>query len=219
MWAAGFIEGALTYQDINNFYTNVQSDHVESQNDLNRLSEFYEFVDKTIDSKIKKVEFLKGLNQTYLNYWTQIALCKSQLQGIYQGYNSRNLRNLSFIDFYFINADGQISELLTYMSQKKNVKNAKETIQTQLSTKPKKVDVKSLLEKSHSSNLKEFWLKSLKNSHCSVFVKPLFDTSKKGKLNKILSKTKKRNFKVYNNILVAHSTWDDYNAMNRIFKQ
>lgn len=182
MFAAGLLEGTLTFQEINDFYTNIKSDHEESKIQIASLSQFYKKINNLIESKIKKENFFKELNQTYLNYWTQIALSKAQLEGVYRGYNFRANQKLNLTDFYFINADGQTSELLGYMDYKRNVNLAKETIQTQLSiTKSKNIiNVESLLKKTHSSNLKEFWIKSLRNSHCSVFLKPLIDSESKG---------------------------------------
>ena len=87
-----------------------------------------------IDTKIKNPQFFQELNQTNLDYWSQITLSKAQLLGVSKGFNSRVEKKLNLVDFYFINADGQISELLEFMEYKKNFKSAKETIQTQLSS-------------------------------------------------------------------------------------
>lgn len=181
MFGAGVLEGSLTFQQINDFYTNVRADHEENSDELEKLGKFFEKIDHLIDTKIKNPHFFQELNQTNLNYWSQITLSKAQLLGVSKGFNSRVEKKLNLVDFYFINADGQISELLEYMEYKKTFKSAKETIQTQLSSnRPKEIDVVGLLAKSHSENLREFWVKSLRKSHCSVFVKPIFNNEKKG---------------------------------------
>lgn len=110
MFAAGLLEGALTFQEIKNFHTNIKSDHEDSKIQINSLSQFYERINNLIDSKIKKNDFFKGLNETSLNYWTQITLSRAQLEGVYKGYNLQTTDKLNLIDFYFINADGQTSE-------------------------------------------------------------------------------------------------------------
>lgn len=186
MFGAGVLEGSLTFQQINDFYTNVRADHEENSDELEKLGKFFEKIDHLIDTKIKNPHFFQELNQTNLNYWSQITLSKAQLLGVSKGFNSRVEKKLNLVDFYFINADGQISELLEYMEYKKTFKSAKETIQTQLSSnRPKEIDVVGLLAKSHSENLREFWVKSLRKSHCSVFVKPIFNNEKKGCFIKI----------------------------------
>ena len=180
MWAAGVLEGILTIEDINNFYINVNSDNI-GNTENGDLSEFFEKIDQHIDSQINHVDFFKNLNQTALNYWTQITLSKAQLTGVFNGYNSKASKKLTLTDFYFINADGQLSELLGYMSHKKKLKSSKETIQTQLSNKKsKKLDVENLLSNTNSLNLKDFWIKSLRKSHCSVFVKTIMDSENLG---------------------------------------
>ena len=182
MFGAGVLEGALTFEQINDFYTNVKADHEKELDELDKLGKYFEDVDHLIDGRIKNPQFFQQLNQTNLNYWSQISLSKAQLFGVFKGFNSRVENKLNLVDFYFINADGQISELLEFMEYKKSLKSSKETIQTQLSSnRPEEIDVVSLLAKSHSENLREFWVKSLRKSHCSVFVKPIFNNEKKGK--------------------------------------
>lgn len=181
MFGAGVLEGALTFEEINDFYTNIKADHSTKTDQLELLRDYFEYVDHLIDGRIKNPKFFQELNQTYLNYWSQVAMSKAQLFGVFKGFNSRAENKKSLVDFYFINVDGQISELLEYMEYKKTLKSSKETIQTQISSnRPKDIDVASLLAKSHSENLKEFWVKSLRKSHCSVFVKPVFNIEKKG---------------------------------------
>lgn len=179
MFSAGLLEGILSYNEITNFHDNVKYDHQSRTNELDSLSEFYKYVDKTIEEKISNRSFFSDLNQTFLSYWAQISLSKSQLYGVYVGYNTKAAKKLSLIDFYFINADGQINELLDLMTYQKN---SKQIIETQLvMSKTKIIDIDKLLIKTKSKNLKEFWKKSLLNSHCSVFVKPILDSKEKGK--------------------------------------
>lgn len=178
MFSAGLLEGILSRKEIINFHENVKYDHQSRVNELESLSEFYKSVDKNIEEKISNRSFFSGLNQTFLSYWAQISLSKSQLYGVFVGYNANATKKLDFIDFYFINADGQINELLDLMAYQKY---SKQIIETQLvMSKTKIIDIDRLLIKTKSKNLKEFWKKSLLNSHCSVFVKPILDPKEKG---------------------------------------
>lgn len=182
MFAAGVLEGLLTGHQILDFHTNVGSDHAEqgSQQDLRA---FFESLDSLIDGRIKTPAFFSSLNETLLNYWTQIALSKAQLYGVFKGFDARFSKRLSLTDFYFINADGQISELMEYMQYRRSMGSGKETIQTQIASreKGKGIDVKALLARSGVESLKEFWVtKILRRSHCSVFVKPLRNNETQG---------------------------------------
>ena len=91
------------------------------------------------------------------------------------GFNQISHKKLSLIDFYFINSDGQISELYDLVQLKKdNENNHEKNIQTQIFQNQKKhLNINLLLKESNSKDLKEFWLKKLRKTHCSVFVKPL----------------------------------------------
>ena len=120
-----------------------------------------------------------------------------------RAYNNFSNMKLSLAQFYLLNADGQITELIRVARNKitisninKNPKDYRYKLQ-----KKNKFNINSLFQNYHSKNINNIWLKILKSSHCSSFIKLI---KKNGKIN---------------DILIAHSTWGSYSEMLRIFKR
>ncbi len=205
-WAAGFIEGKLTAPQILDFYNNLVELHQHESSYLNDVFKYYEKVEKFIRRKTNKesLENLKDLKT--LEYWISVAMTQAQSDGLLQGFNSimkSNIFNLSQI--YFINADGEVPELINVFKYKSFDNNSSNYSFKEKSSKIKKNEIfsKAYLKEYYGSEDPEIvWHKIMSNSHCSAIIKLLKDDNDNLK-----------------DIFVGHTTWDSYSEMHRIFKK
>jgi hypothetical protein len=207
-WAAGFLEGKLTAPQILDFYNNLVGIHEKESQYLEEVFKYYENVEKFIRRKTNKdsLENIKDMKD--LDYWISVAMTQAQSDGLLQGYNSIMKNNqLNFSQIYFINADGEVPELLNVFKYKKrNFKG------TNYSFREKKLNKKKVeTEKFSKAYLKEVygsedpeivWEKIMSKSHCSAIIKLITDENNNP-----------------SDIFVGHSTWDSYSEMHRIFKK
>lgn len=74
MWAAGFLESIFTYNDIINFFENVQDNNKHNKENKELLKQFLKEIDINLDNKINNQHFMEQLNETELKYWTQVII-------------------------------------------------------------------------------------------------------------------------------------------------
>jgi len=119
------------------------------------------------------------------------------------GYNSVASRKLAIHDIYFINADGEVSELISIFKKKQLVPDsAKSFAANEMRLKEDQSDIDNLkqklpenivignetvaiteenafminlFKKYNTTDPNVIWLKKLSHSHCSALVKLLFD--------------------------------------------
>jgi hypothetical protein len=207
-WAAGFLEGKLTAPQILDFYNNLVGIHDKESEYLEEVFKYYENVEKFIRRKTQKdsLENIKEMKD--LDYWISVAMTQAQSDGLLQGYNSIMKNNqFNFSQIYFINADGEVPELLNvFKYKKKNYKGVN------YSFREKKLNKKKLeTEKFSKAYLKEVygsedpeivWQKIMSKSHCSAIIKLIKDENNNP-----------------SDLFVGHTTWDSYSEMHRIFKK
>lgn len=152
----------------------------------------------SILSKISNKNLKSLTNFEDFNFWSEISLIHLQTEGLLFGYNFRKPieKKILMHDIYFINADGQIPELLSIFRLENEFENFR------YKQNYKKSGLEYLFREFATKDPEVLWEKILSRSHCSAFIKVLRDSNKKIK-----------------DLLLAHSTWDDYSAMIRIFKQ
>jgi hypothetical protein len=133
-------------------------------------------------------------------------MTQAQSDGLLQGYNSvmkSNLMNLSQI--YFINADGEVPELLNFFKYKATNFNGSNFSFREKASKKTENEIfsKAYLKETYGSEDPEIvWSKIMASSHCSAIIKLIKDEKNEVK-----------------DIFVGHTTWDSYSEMNRIFKK
>jgi hypothetical protein len=127
-------------------------------------------------------------------FWRQVHLIYMQLSGLMDGYNEAlPTKTLSLIDFYLLNAAGDLEDLVGWFAPH-NLREVRHERQARL--------LGLANPSSSSSSLSDRWDLPLTGLDCSAFVKPV--TALGGGFADLLS---------------AHTTWTDYNSMNRVFKQ
>jgi hypothetical protein len=101
-------------------YNNLWRIHTNDQEFIkNVIYKHFSHQIKYVDIKTSRIE---EYNETEKIYWTHIYYQKVQLEGLLSGYNSVNKRKLRLEDLYFINADGEVPELIEAHKVKNNNK-------------------------------------------------------------------------------------------------
>jgi len=106
MYCAGFLEGAITRDNIFAFYTNILA--CEYNN-----TEMSDEVTDWINANIAFMNAQIKANPTD-PYWTHVSLVMTQLKGVIDGYNTYTTdesKKLSLMDFMLINMDGDMSDV------------------------------------------------------------------------------------------------------------
>jgi len=198
-WAAGYLEGRLTAKEIREFYNNLVNIHKEEKPLLSQVFDYYDKVEKSIRNKTSKT-MLEKYQGDELEYWLTIAMIQAQTDGMRAGHNTaNNVIPIKLSELYFINADGEVPELLSVF-QTKNVQT-----KTDFRFRQRKINKFSkeyLLKYFYSDDPEFIWKKLMQRSHCTAAIKVLLEDE--GDLIK--------------DVLVAHTTWDSFSEMHRIYK-
>lgn len=207
-YAAGYIEGKLTAKNILEFYQNLVGIHSDEKNELDEVFKYYEKVESHIRKRTSKQELDKLEENSEIEYWITVAMVQAQTDGLYAGYHSvmKNIDPLSFAKFYFINADGEVPELISVFKARKeeNTRLENSSIDTKFSFRQKyyeKFSKEYLLKNFGFRDPELVWQSLMSRSHCSALIKCVSDSQ--GNLK---------------DIMIGHTTWDSYSEMHRIFK-
>lgn len=199
-WSAGFLEGLLTSKQIYEFYMNLIN--LDSMTDSKILGNIYSFFEK-FEMNIRKktsTKAIRGYSHQESLFYTHIALSQVQTDGLLVGMNYQNTQNpLQLKHIYLINADGQIPEFANLFKNKRNGYNADRFSENEDAFK---FDINRLYQKFNTTNAEKIYINILEQGHCSLLLKLLRDDNGNVK-----------------DLLIAHSTWDDYSEMHRIFKK
>ena len=103
----------------------------------------------------------------------KVELANAQFKGLWEGYNMISDQPLELADFFIINADGQISELIVAFSEENLKRVSQEDGDTllQLGMKTHRFNKKEFFKKNNVKNAREYWHQKLKHSRCSALVK------------------------------------------------
>jgi hypothetical protein len=213
-WAAGYLEGKLCAGQILDFYKNLVGIHNKESSYLEDVFKFYKKIEESIRSKTSKSQLAHLSSGLDLEYWISVAMVQAQSDGLLAGYNTiMKDQQFTLPQIYFINADGEVPELLSvfkykYNSQKSESYSFKES---KFLKKRKFNENFHQTEKFSKNYLKLYfgtedpdmvWNKLMSKSHCSALIKLIPDE--------------------YNSeikdVLIGHTTWDSYSEMHRIFK-
>ena len=201
MWTNGFLEGLLTSKDVFNFFDNlVAMDSFSDPKILENLNKFFETVEGHIRRKITN-EKIKSYKDESLLFYTHIAFSQIQTDGMSVGINYNSKRKLSMNELFLINADGQVPEFSVLFKDYPFPKQGKQRFMHS-EEEINKFDMKRLFKRFNTSNIETLYLKLSEIGHCSVLLKLLRDSD--GNIE---------------DFLAAHSTWDEYSEMIRIFKK
>jgi hypothetical protein len=194
-WAAGYIEGRLTAPEMLDFYKNLVGIHTNEMSSLNTVFDYFKQVEQYIRNKTSK-ESLKALKSEELEYWITVALIQAQTDGLLEGYLSHKgeLDILTLAHIYFINADGEVPELLTVFRERQGINNYS------FKEGEGKFTKKYLKQHFGTDNPQTAWDKLMSDSHCTAVIKLIKDGNS------------------IKDILIGHTTWDSYAEMHRIFK-
>eukprot|EP00126_Sphaerothecum_destruens_P006490 Sdes_comp19381_c0_seq1m10668 len=177
MFAAGYLEGALTAHRIYQHYQNMFPFYFGKSNssDIQKYNRFFETQENWTNEMVKKN------NQS--SFWRQVGLVQSQFDGLVQGYQDHFTFGeiLDRFAFFMLNAVGDLLDLKLALDKKE------------------RKDWDSFMEPDAGikKNLTETKLKVALSTHCTALIKVLPDLS---------------------DILISHSSWFSYSAMNRIYK-
>lgn len=226
MYGAGFLEGLLTAERISQFYSNFYQVLAKDQGLLlgfgNVRSMFY---DELAYLK-KQCNFKKGPTgaEPRDNYWKQMRYQLSQLFGIRDGYNyvahQIGVKQLDVVDLMIINSHSQLPILIdayspaaaisrrAFQERKKKGPAAAAALLQRRVTDRNLTFIKDVEEKhtvgnrlEHNTTLeavdKDWERRLARDGHCSAMVKVMPSNM---------------------DLLVGHTTWNDYSKMTRIFK-
>ena len=165
------------------------------------MANLMEFLDKMESSMITKLsnDNLQKLSNEDFIFWSEISLIHTQTEGLLYGFNLRFPKDaITMKDIYFINADGQIPELLSIFKRPQREFDMFRLMEDD----PNGNNYETLFQEYGTNDPDYLWEKLMSRSHCSAFIKIL-----------------RREDHTIDDVLLSHSTWDDYSAMIRIFKQ
>lgn len=190
----GFGEGKLTYEAIGTFYHNIiHNFNKEKEGSLNQLRLFYTDVLRILNKRMLTfLEVYKTKREQ--DFYYKVFYFYSQLYGMHAGYNYQNNKRgkysqISLIDFFILQADGEMPELLRWMRNK---------------SKNYRVNVgdADYFEKAFDINTEDpelAWREIIRQSRCSSLIY----------LNNI-----NNTYDVFS----GHVTWADYYETYRIYK-
>jgi hypothetical protein len=207
VYAAGFLEGILTAKRLSQFYSNFYQLIMKDEDNMRALANI-----KVMYAK--EMEFVKTNSNIHPGalsvepvdpYWKQIRYLLFQLWGMKDGYNAvalpKGVRMLDLVDMYLINNHGELSEEMEaytpkMVDERKKAQGADLLQVGQLISKAHK-QIAFLAPDIAKDDTDAAWEKRMRKSRCSAFVR-LVDQSA--------------------DLMVGHTTWDDYSKMTRIFK-
>jgi hypothetical protein len=208
MYSAGFLEGVLTAKRLSQFYSNfyqlIMKDE-DNQRALANIKNMY----------AKEFEFVKTNSNIHPGalsvepadpYWKHVRYILFQLWGMKDGYNTvalgAGVRMFDLVDMFLINNHGELSEEMeaykpAAAAERRSAQSAHDLLQ-----------VKSIISKARRMSAflapdvardatDRAWEMRMRRSRCSAFVR-LVDQSA--------------------DMMVGHTTWDDYSKMTRIFQ-
>lgn len=176
-------------------------------NVLNKIKQFFEKVHRNVNRKLEIKLNDNSLSSMENKYWSQILLVQAQTEGLLLGFNHLNETKITIGDLYLLNGDGQISELVNifshhgYFDENKN-EPFRYKHNYNLKRRKLKPFIEKLFKRYETKDLKRIWELLEIDNHCSAMIKLIKDQHHKIK-----------------DILVAHSTWDHYSEMLRIYKE
>ncbi len=204
-WAAGFLEGKLCANEILDFYKNLVGIHSKEASYLKDVFDYYKKVEESIRFRTSKSHLASITKGQDLEYWISVAMVQAQSDGLLAGYNTiMKTQPLSFAQIYFINADGEVPELLSVFKYKKESQTGYRSYsfrESNLRNEKNKFSKTYLKEHFGTEDPEMVWNQLMQKSHCSALIKLLPDSS--GSIK---------------DVAVGHTTWDSYSEMHRIFK-
>jgi hypothetical protein len=199
VYAAGYIEGLMTSVRMSEFYANTQKNLLQKDETASALSSIRALFRDQLDYLRSKtnMEHHVFVHEPDDDYWKHARYVLCQMWGVLDGYNAAVARfggsTLELEDMMVINTGG---ELPTLMEAYGPVARHKRSAQ-----------VVSFLQKSARSNQAPLQEDPLDNAH---WEKRVAETGKCSALIRLADGDK--------DLLLGHSTWDDYSKMTRIFK-
>jgi len=117
-WSAGYLEGVLSHEEIYNYYNNIHVFFKGNNDAIDDIKNFYKNINENLSSKLN-ISYFKTLNENDYKKWLHFFCIKSQLEGLHAGYSSmidvgskdEQMKKLSLLDFYFINSEGNFSDI------------------------------------------------------------------------------------------------------------
>eukprot|EP00808_Paulinella_micropora_P030226 g72967.t1 len=202
MYAAGYLEGALTSHLIWPHYLNTFDQffgHDSDRNEGQNASSPRMLARNWTSEHLYWLEAEAKAKHSSFKYWNEVSLVLAQIHGLTEGYNAKadNSQRIDFLDMFMLNMDGDMITLLPYLA----------------SNWPKLEEGAEAIEISEKFNeqLMRYWSRdhlypidyprpyggSMNHFKCSALVRLLPDGS---------------------DLFVGHSTWDGYGSMLRVYK-
>lgn len=191
-WIGGFLEGLSTSEEIG-YYVNNLNVFFHNKPELSKeIKDFFTIIHNNLIKKDEDILKFKFRNISDIKKKTYESCIISQLQGLNYGYNLVSDVKLSIEDFYLMNAEGNIPDMINLMEVNK----------MEVSTKDIDFMSKENLQKIYKTDdLTKIWQNLTKRGHCSAIVKMI--TKNDGKYD----------------VLLGHNTWTDYSEMLRMIKE
>jgi hypothetical protein len=207
MYAAGFVEGLLSAVRISQFYSNSFQTLMKDENNaaaINNLKRVFEDELKFVQSKTN-IHAGTASVEPADPYWKQIRYQYMQMWALKDAYNfvaaANGVRQLSLLDFMFINSHAELPELLQAYAPDAMKKRPSFLLQGDAMNPARQRALRGNSNNEGNATSQEAdhdWEERLsKNGHCSALVR-------------LASENK--------DLFVGHTTWGDYGKMTRIFK-
>jgi len=213
MYGAGYVEGLLTCTRISQHYANTRQLLLKdeaSNHALVALRQEMEFQLGNLKVKSNLVDHIRS-EEPEDPYWKHARYMLFQLWGLVDGYNYAashfKVHTLSLVDMMFLSAGSELPVMMeaftpVAINDRLQKLNAQVMLQRNATIRRETAESSFLAKEKPEPQLvdtsEEGWQKVLRHDgHCSGFV---------------------RMAEGYSDLLVGHTTWDDYSRMLRIFK-
>lgn len=199
MYAAGFVEGVMTCVRISEFYANTFR---LLANKPDALSVIKDVLQNQLGYLRSKTDLEPGVMAAEPSdpYWKQARYTLSQMWGITDGYNVAarhfGVKPLGLTDIAMINAGGELPQILeAYLGHAASFLQVRQSVQRKHASSENSssdaAPAEDPLDDAH-------WEKRVAtDGRCSAFVRLATGSA---------------------DLLVGHTTWDDYSKMTRVFK-
>lgn len=191
-WIGGFLEGLSTSEEINYYISNLNVFFHDKPTLSKEIKDFFTVIHNNLMKKDEDISKFKFRNISDIRKKAYESCIIAQLQGMNYGYNLMSDQKLTIEDFYLMNSEGNIPDMINLMEINK----------MNISTKDIDFLSKENLNNIYKTDdLIKIWQNLSKKGHCSAIVKMI--SKKDGKYD----------------VLLGHNTWTDYSEMLRVVKE
>jgi hypothetical protein len=201
-YLAGYLEGRITHSDINNFISNVNTNYRKNPENAIYLEKIKKFFNNVNKQMITNIDKFSTMSESDKEYYYKIYIFYSQIFGLLRGVNYERKRNnqtlYSLEDLSFIQADGELQELISYIVLILGIFRYDSRKNYNLNDKNYFKDAFDI----DATKPRDIWRSLMMKDRCSAMIKVVYNEA--GEMT---------------DLLAGHTTWSEYTETYRFIKQ